>query len=100
MPPKPRKLLVTRRKLEFYILRHRFGFDGFCPVCREERHFVAVEEAMSLTNTSMLSVFAAVSAGEMHYIESHGGVLMICEESLCAVGGPLVRKLGPVRSGS
>ena len=100
MPPKPRKLLVTRRKLEFYILRHRFGFDGFCPVCCNERHFVAVEEAMSLTGTTMLDVFAAVNAGDMHYIESRGGVLMICEESLSTAGGPLVRKLRPVSSGS
>jgi hypothetical protein len=100
MPQKSRKLLVTRRKLEFFILRQRFGFDGFCPLCCDERHFISVEEAMSLTNISMLAIFAAVSAGEMHYIESRGGVLMICEESLSTADGPTVKKLRPVRSGS
>lgn len=100
MPPKPRKVLVTRRKLEFFVLRQRLGFDGFCAACGEERRFVSVEEAMSLTNTTMLSVFAAVNAGEMHYVESRAGVLMICEDSLSTTDGPLVKRLKPVRTRS
>src|SRR3982751_2998374 len=98
MPSQPRKMLITRRKLEFFVLRQRLGFDGHCTACGEERRFVSVEEAMSLTNTTMLSVFAAVNAGEMHYIESRAGVLMICENSLSTADGPLVRRLKPVRT--
>ena len=82
MPEQPRKVLVTRRKLEFFVLRQRLGFDGICPVCRDERHFVSIEEAMSLTGDSMLSIFAAAKAGGVHYIESDSGFLMICETSI------------------
>jgi hypothetical protein len=64
------------------VLRQRFGFDGFCPNCCDERHFVSVEEAMSLTGDSMLSIFAAAKAGGVHYIESDSGILMICETSI------------------
>jgi hypothetical protein len=93
MPAKPRKLLVTRRKLEFFVLRHRFGFDGFCRVCCEERKFVAVEEAMALSGTSMLSIFAEVTSGSLHHIESSDGMLMICSASIPSEGRTTVGKI-------
>ncbi len=77
-----KKLLFTRRKIEFFVLRQRLGFVADCTQCGCERRFVSIEEAMAVSGTSMLEIFAAVTSQQLHYIESKKGVLMVCEASI------------------
>ena len=77
-----KKLLVTRRRVEFFVLRRRFGFEQFCDGCGTESRFVALEDAMLFSNLSIREIVRRADAGEIHFLESLGGYLVICEKSL------------------
>jgi len=84
------KLLITRRRVEFFVLREKYGFTGFCRECRAERQFVSVEDAMDASEFTMRSLVGLVEEGELHFAESEKGLLMLCRHS--------VSKLAPQQS--
>ena len=40
------------------------------------------DEAAVLTATTVRNIFRRVEAGELHFVESDGGVLLVCRTSL------------------
>ena len=76
------KLLISRRRVEFFVLRRRFKFEQFCERCAEETRFVALEDAMLYSGLTMRELVRQADAGEIHFLESLGGHLVVCEKSL------------------
>lgn len=77
-----KKLLITRRRTEFFVLRRRFGFEHFCSTCGAESRFVSLEDAMLLSNLTMREIVRRADRGEFHFLESGGGFLVVCRKSL------------------
>ena len=74
--------MVTRRRVEFFVLRRRFCFKQFCDGCGTESQFVALEDAMLFSDLTIREIVRRADAGEIHFLESRGGYLVICEKSL------------------
>jgi hypothetical protein len=55
---------------------------AWCERCSAEVLMVSTNEAASLTGTNARSIFRGVEAGELHFLESETGELMVCSESL------------------
>jgi len=80
--PEPKKILATRRRAEFLVLRRRFEFDEFCERCGTDSRFVSLEDAMRLSALSTREIVRRADAGEIHFLESTGGLLVVCQASL------------------
>jgi hypothetical protein len=80
--PERNKILATRRRAEFLVLRRRFEFDEFCGRCGAESRFVSLEDAMRLSGFSTREIVRRADAGEIHFLESRGGLLVVCQASL------------------
>ena len=78
----PKKFLLSRRRAEFFIFRRRFGFDYFCQQCQTENRFVSLEDAVLISGLTMRQIVRQADAGEIHFLESAGGHLVVCEKSL------------------
>lgn len=77
-----KKYLVSRRRAEFFVYRRRFGFEYFCEDCQAESHFVSLEDAMLLCDLTMREIVRRADAREIHFLESTGGHLVVCQKSL------------------
>jgi hypothetical protein len=85
MTAKLEKLLITRRRVEFFVLRERYGFTGYCRECSTERQFVSVEDAMNTSAMTMRALVGLVEDGELHFAESEKGLLMLCQHSVAGL---------------
>ncbi len=80
------KVLVSRRRVEFLILRRRFAFEYFCERCESESRFISLEDARVASGLTMREIVRRVETGEIHYLESLSGHLVICRRSLPVSG--------------
>jgi hypothetical protein len=53
-----------------------------CAACGDEMRMVTVEEAATLARVSARSIYRAVEAGTLHFLETTEGPLLICLTSL------------------
>jgi hypothetical protein len=76
------KVLITRRRFEFFVLRRRLKFEMFCPACGAETDFVALDEAVAISALTMRVIVRLSDAGAIHFLESSSGHLFVCQKSL------------------
>lgn len=56
----------------------------FCQSCQSDSPHLNVAEAAAAANISETAVFRLAEAGEIHYLETESGSLLICSKSLSA----------------
>ena len=56
-----------------------------CHGCGEQQNFILPEHAAIETGTSVREVVRLVETGDLHFLETVDGLLMICEPSLSAM---------------
>jgi hypothetical protein len=76
------QMLRTYHRVEIFVARRRFAFERFCETCGRPSEFVSLEDAMDASDLSMREVVRLAESGEVHFAESLGGYLAICERSL------------------
>lgn len=76
--------LVTRRRQEFLVLRRRFRFNLFCRQCADETEFLSLDDAVLFSGLAMREIVRLAEADRLHYLESSGGHLFVCRQSLSA----------------
>ena len=76
------KISISRRRVEFLVIRRRFVFDYFCGLCECESRFLSLEDARAESGLTMRQIVRKVDTGEVHYLESLLGHLVICSRSL------------------
>ena len=69
-----RIILVRRRRVKSVMV--------WCAVCDAESLMFPVDEAARLLGTSSMSIFRRADAGELHWLETPAGSLLICRNSL------------------
>ena len=79
----------TTTKTEFTIeqrqrttIRLRAPRLVWCELCAAPGWMLEPDEAAVLTATTVRNIFGRIEAGELHFVESDGGVLLVCRTSL------------------
>lgn len=67
-----RLLVITARRTCF----------GWCAACGDRVRMITVDEAAVRAGTSALAIYRMAEAGEVHFIETAAGALLICLNSL------------------
>lgn len=57
----------------------------FCQSCQSDAPHLTVSEAASVANISEAAVFRLAEAGEIHYLETEAGALLVCRNSFAAL---------------
>jgi NAD kinase len=76
------KITALTRRYEFFVLRRRMRFQLFCEQCAREEEFVALDDAVLFSGLATRAIVRLVEAGDLHYLETSGGHLFVCQQSL------------------
>ena len=84
MTSKGKKLLITTRKHEIFIVRgsQNTTIHGFCPRCKTEAEMVTLDSAVRVSEINGREVIKQIAANEIHSIETASGDLLVCRECL------------------
>ena len=84
MPAKSKKILVTTKQHEVFIVRRnpRNIIQGFCPECEKEVGLLTLDEATSTTGRRTRDLIQLVEKGLVHSLETESGHWLICLNSL------------------
>lgn len=74
---------VTVEKSEtFVIRRYRENVSNWCDICRCEVEMSEPESAARIMGVKPRAIYKKIEAGEIHFIEPSGGLLIVCLDSL------------------
>jgi hypothetical protein len=83
MPRKKKTTIVTFEARERMVIRHSARRPvAWCERCCADALMVTPNEAAALSRTDARAIFRGVEAGQIHFIESEGGALLVCSNSL------------------
>ena len=74
---------MTRRH-EFFVLRRRLRFQLFCEQCAADEEFVSLDDAVLFSGLATREIVRLANESKLHYLETSGGHLFICQKSLPA----------------
>lgn len=78
---------ITVETEEILIIRWRRNLARpECAWCGERTRMISLEEAIALGGVSSRAIYRRVAAGEIHYEETPGGLLLVCPNSLLGPG--------------
>ncbi len=66
----------------YVVERSGRSVEGWCAGCRETVTLVTPEDAATLTGKGARAVYRLVEAGEVHWSEAPGDLLLVCVNSL------------------
>lgn len=80
---------------ELTIVRFRQSQSGiFCEACADQVSHLKVEQAASALSLSETAIFRLVENGQIHSIKTAAGSLLLCVNSLAAIGMEMERPKG------
>lgn len=79
-----KKILVTTVSHEILIARvnNKSEFREFCDGCSAETKMLTVDEAVSFSGVSTFEILRRLQEREVHFLETDGGHLFVCKNSL------------------
>lgn len=87
MSSKGKKLLITTRKHEIFIVHaaRNTAIYEYCPTCKAEVEMLTLDKAVRISDFSGREVIRRMAENEIHSIETASGDLLVCRE--CLNGG-------------
>jgi hypothetical protein len=79
-----KRITTAARRHEIFVVRRRQRFDLFCEQCAVLAEFVAIDDAVLFSGFATREIVRLVEAGNLHFLETSGGHLFICQKSLAA----------------
>ena len=79
-----KKITAVTRRHEFFVLRRRLRFQLFCPACAADEEFVSLDDAVLFSGLTTRRIVQLAEEGALHYLETSGGHLFVCQKSLSA----------------
>ena len=73
---------IKRETHEVTIIRARRRQTAFCEFCRANVWMLPPDTAAVLVQSTSRSIFRRVEAGELHFVETPEGALLVCCKSL------------------
>ena len=77
-----KKITAAARRHEFFVMRRRLHFQLFCRQCANDDEFVSLDDAVLFSGLATREIVQLVNEEKLHYLETSGGHLFICRESL------------------
>lgn len=77
-----KKITAAARRHEFFVVRRRLRFQLFCQQCAADKEFVSLDDAVLFSGLSTRKILRLVEADNLHFLESSGGHLFVCRQSL------------------
>ena len=77
-----KKITAVTRRHEHFVLRRRLRFQLFCEQCGGDEEFVSLDDAVLFSGLGTREVVRMTEDGRLHYLETSGGHLFVCGESL------------------
>lgn len=87
MTESDKKITMAARRHEFFVLRRRQSFQLFCDGCAAEVKFVSLDDAVLFSGLAAREIVRLAEAGELHYLESSGGHLFVCQKTVESFSG-------------
>ncbi len=81
MTKKEKTVITIETRQRILIRQNRRSIFVWCGQCAAESLMVSTNEAATLVNTTARDVFRRVDAGNVHFLETEGGTLLICCKS-------------------
>jgi hypothetical protein len=72
-------IVATRQQIT---IRGRSRRDAWCERCGAQVQMLAPVEVAALLQTTARAIFRGVEAGELHFLETADGGLLVCSNSL------------------
>ena len=80
----------TKRRIEIIVEKHRvltigtrrISAVGWCAPCGLRVRMVTAEDASRIARVSLRTIYRQIEAGQLHFVESQDGLLLICQNSL------------------
>lgn len=82
-----KNLANAARRHEFFVLRRRQSFQLFCDGCAAESKFVSLDDAVLFSGLAAREIVRLAEAGALHYVESSGGHLFVCQKTIESFSG-------------
>ena len=76
------KTEITIEKRQRTTVRLRRCRAAWCEDCAEQVWMLAPDEAALLARTTTRAIFRRVEADDLHFLETEGGALLVCRNSL------------------
>jgi hypothetical protein len=76
------KITLEKRQRTTIRLRRRKPTAAWCERCAAETEMLAPDEAALVSGTTQMAVFRLLENGELHFMETGAGALLICRNSL------------------
>ena len=81
---------ITKRRIEIIVEQHRFlrvstrriSAVAWCVTCAQKVQMVTAEDAAQIANVTARTIYRLAETGQLHFIESQEGLLLICTGSL------------------
>jgi len=78
-----RRIEITVEKRRLIVLkRQRRSVPDWCADCGEQVAMLTPDQAATIANVSSRTIYRRVEAGEMHYLETAEGRLLVCANSI------------------
>lgn len=77
-----KKITAVTRRHEYFVLRRRLRFQLFCQQCGGDEEFVSLDDAVLFSGLGTREVVRLTETGGLHFLETSGGHLFVCSESL------------------
>lgn len=79
---KKQKVITIETHQQTLIRSRRKTFVAWCDVCGAETLMLQPEQAAIIYGATMREIFRRIENGELHFIETKTGALLICGNSL------------------
>jgi SRSO17 transposase len=82
MGTKTRTEIIVEKHQRIVIRSRRQTVIAWCEQCSVETLMLSPEKAAALVHTTVRDLCRRVEAGELHFIETESGALLVCSNSL------------------
>jgi hypothetical protein len=78
-----RQVVITAEKTETYTVRREppQSLQTYCEMCDQKVRCLTVDQIVTATGLTARAVFRLVEAGELHFLETEEGHLLLCPNS-------------------
>jgi len=81
--PTKRRIEITVEKRRLIVLRRqRPSVHDWCADCGKQVAMLTPDQAATIANVSSRTIYRRVEDGEMHYLETAEGHLLVCANSV------------------
>lgn len=82
--PNAKRISITTDSSEVFIIRAKSKktIRGFCGECQKETELLTLDEAVSLSGIKTFEIVSRLTKGEIHFLETESGHLLVCLNSL------------------